>query len=190
MLLQTHRRVRLLKQRRVSNIAVLTQTMELVYIGAGSNLGNREEHILKAEKKVSKFIADVNRSRLYETAPRYRENQPVYLNAVFRGKTGLAPPELLLRLNEIENEAGRDRRASGWMGPRPIDLDILLYGRRIVQSEKLTIPHLRISERGFVLYPLLELDPLLKDPVTGVRYAEWAAALPPQGIYYHTVMPL
>ena len=164
--------------------------MELVYLGIGSNLGNREEHILHAEAKISKILLNVRRSRLYETMPRYKENQPLFLNSVLCGLAQLSPHELLEYIHEIEAEAGRHRGASGWMGPRPIDLDILLFGERSIKTTKLTIPHPRMAERGFVLIPLLELDPHIKDPVSGVKYSDFAARLPRQGIYYHTVMPL
>lgn len=164
--------------------------MELVYIGAGSNLGDRELQISRAGDRISDFCSNVRRSRLYETAPRYLEEQPLFINTVFCGKTRLEPHKLLLQLQKIEDEAGRDRDASGWMGPRPIDLDILLYGSRSIETPELIIPHRGIEERGFVLFPLLELDPLIKNPLTGAAYADCIAALPPQGIYYHTVMPL
>ena len=164
--------------------------MELVYIGVGSNLGNREEHIFHAEEKISRFLIDLKRSRLYETVPRYREDQPLFLNAVFCGMSQIGPLELLEHMHEIERGAGRDRGASGWMGPRPIDLDILLFGERTTETAELTIPHPRMKERGFVLIPLLELDPRIKDPVSGTGFADFAAALPRQGIYYHTVMKL
>ena len=164
--------------------------MERVYLGVGSNLGDRVGHILRAEEKIAKHFTEVKRSRLYETAPRYRTNQPFFLNAVFCGETQSAPEELLSYIHKIEMDAGRDRGASGWMGPRPIDIDILLYGEKSIQTPRLTIPHPRMTERGFVLIPLLELDPFLKDPVTGDKYASIAASLPHQGIYYHTVMPL
>ena len=164
--------------------------MELVYLGVGSNLGNREKHISDAEAKLSEVLLGMRRSRLYQTLPRYHENQPLFLNTVFCGMTSLQPHELLACMQKAEVDAGRDRGASGWMGPRPIDLDILLFGEKSIKTTDLTIPHPRMAERGFVLIPLLELDPVIKDPVSGVKYSEIAAALPRQGIYYHTVMPL
>jgi len=71
------------------------------------------------------------------------------------------------------------------MGPRPIDIDILLFGEMIIRSDTLTVPHPRMKERLFVLVPLIELDPDIREPGTGLRYAEVAAKLPKMGIYYH-----
>ncbi len=164
--------------------------MELVYLGVGSNLGDREGHIRHAEEKISVILSDVKRSRLFETMPKYQENQPLFLNSVFCGICQTGPFELLQYIHKIEHEAGRDRSAAGWMGPRPIDLDILLFGEITLNTAELTIPHPRMKERGFVLIPLLELDPWIKEPVSGIKYSEIAAALPREGIYYHTVMPL
>ena len=73
------------------------------------------------------------------------------------------------------------------MGPRPLDIDILMYGETILNDPILTIPHPRITERKFVLIPLLELKPLLLEPGSGIPYMEYLRKLPSQGIYYHTV---
>ena len=164
--------------------------MELVFIGAGSNLGNRKGHILSAEDALSRYLTNLKRSRIYETLPRYEVNQPRYLNTVFFGDCESEPDELLVRLQEIENDAGRDREKAGWMGPRPLDLDILLFGERIIHTPKLTVPHSLMNERAFVLIPLLELRPLLREPGSSTAYLDFAEKLPRQGIYYHTVKPL
>ena len=76
------------------------------------------------------------------------------------------------------------------MGPRPLDLDILLFGDKIIDTPELVVPHPRIKERAFVLVPLLEIWPRACEPGSGAGYAVFADSLPPQGIYYHTVMPL
>jgi 2-amino-4-hydroxy-6-hydroxymethyldihydropteridine diphosphokinase len=164
--------------------------MEFVYIGIGSNLGDREENIFQAEEKISQVLSETRYSRLYETLPRYHEKQPLFLNAVISGLSQTEPAVLLEYIHTIEYEAGRDRDVSGWMGPRPIDLDILLFGERITNTAELSIPHPRMKERGFVLIPLLELNPLITDPVSGTKFSDFEAKLPRQGIYYHTVKKL
>lgn len=157
--------------------------METVYLGIGSNLGDREANIRKASVELGSFLRDSRRSKLYETLPRYRTNQPNFLNCVITGRTPLSPLELLSEIHRIETLAGRDRQSAGWMGPRPIDVDILLFGNVVLSTEELTIPHPRLIERKFALVPLLELDPLLKAPESGKLYADYLASLEPQGIY-------
>ena len=111
-------------------------------------------------------------SPLYETRPMYVVDQPLYLNAVGRLVCGFAPKVMLGHLQRIEKDLGRDRSRELRMGPRTLDLDILLCGDLVIDSPLLTIPHPRITERMFVLVPLLALAPGLKDPRTGIRYAE------------------
>ena len=82
---------------------------------------------------------------------------------------------------------GRNRIAAGPMGPRPLDIDMLLYGEHRIDSPTLVLPHPRITERKFVLVPLLELSPLLCEPGTGERYIDILEHLGPQGIYYQAV---
>lgn len=158
---------------------------ETVYVGVGSNLGNRAEAIEKAARALSHVIKDLKMSTIYETPPMYREDQPPFLNCVFSGTCILEPLELLGKIHEIEHAAGRDRKKAGWMGPRTIDLDILLFGNRVIDEENLTVPHPRMKERAFVLVPLLELDPLLRDPATGEPYSVQAEKLGREGIYYY-----
>ncbi|MBN1686436.1 MAG: 2-amino-4-hydroxy-6-hydroxymethyldihydropteridine diphosphokinase [Spirochaetales bacterium] len=158
---------------------------ELVYLGVGSNLGNREEAILNAQRQIETILTDFRRSSIYETAPMYREDQPKFLNCVFRGLSSIDPMEVLVRLRDIEHNAGRDRHSAGWMGPRPLDVDILLYGERIIHTDELVVPHPRMHERAFVLVPLIELDPQLRDPRTGVKYADLAVRLGREGIYFY-----
>jgi 2-amino-4-hydroxy-6-hydroxymethyldihydropteridine diphosphokinase len=107
----------------------------------------------------------------------YVVDQPLYLNAVGRLSCGITPKVMLGHLHRIEKDLGRDRTKELRMGPRTLDLDILLYGDLVMDSPTLTIPHPRITERMFVLVPLLALSPRLKDPRTGIRYAESLALL-------------
>ena len=103
----------------------------------------------------------------------YNTDQPEFLNAVFEGETDLAPYDLLDYIHKLEDSSGRDRAKAGWKGPRPLDIDILLYGGMVSDDPVLTLPHPGIRERGFVLIPLAELAPHLADPVTGTPYAQF-----------------
>ena len=100
----------------------------------------------------------------------YNTEQPKFLNAVFYGEWDKDPYELLDYIHTLEDKAGRNRAKAGWKGPRPLDIDILLFGSTISDDPLLTLPHPGIKERGFVLIPLAELAPNLTDPATGTGY--------------------
>ena len=106
-------------------------------------------------------------SSLYHSAPVGRQDQPDFVNAVCRVRTGLPPLTLMHDLLEIESQHGRERRGEKG-GPRTLDLDLLLYDGEAIQSASLTIPHPRLHERAFVLYPLSELEPDLVIPGHGL----------------------
>ncbi len=124
------------------------------------------------ENAVQADGSDFVLSSLYETEPMYVTDQPLFLNAVGRVHSALAPREMLEALHGIENALGRDRGREKRMGPRSIDLDILLCGDLMIEEPDLVIPHPSMAERGFVLVPLLEISPRLADPRTGVPYAD------------------
>ncbi|KAJ6835348.1 folate synthesis bifunctional protein, mitochondrial-like [Iris pallida] len=129
---------------------------EEVVIALGSNVGNRIQNFNEALRLMKKSGINVTRHGcLYETEPAYVTDQPLFLNSAIRGTTKLRPHELLKVLKHIEREL--DRTDGIRYGPRPIDLDILFYGRLKVESESLTIPHERIWERPFVVAPLVDL---------------------------------
>jgi len=130
-----------------------------------------------AESAVYRDADPAELSPLYETRPMYVVDQPLYLNAVGRLPCRIKPKAMLGHLHRIENELGRDRITEIRMGPRTLDLDILLCGDLVMDSPTLTIPHPRMTERMFVLVPLLALSPRLRDPRTGIRYAESLALL-------------
>ena len=153
------------------------------YLSLGSNLGTRERNLNAAVQALSGFLEDVRRSSIYETRPMYVEQQPKFLNMVVSGLCTLQPLELLQRILTLEVRLGRDRNHYLPKGPRIIDIDILLFGRRIVDQEGLRIPHPRLKERQFVLIPLLELAPELKDPISARPLAESLRRLEDQGVY-------
>ena len=137
--------------------------MKTVYIGLGSNLGDRAENLRAARVRLEASGVRIRRgSSLYETEPREVLDQPWFLNQVIEAETTLYPRQLLARLLLIEREMGRLRITPH--GPRTIDLDILLFGNVVVHAAGLEIPHPRMAERRFVLEPLAELAPGLRPP--------------------------
>ena len=155
-----------------------------VYLGIGSNRGDRESTIRAAIADISEYVSDLRVSPLFETQALYYADQQAFLNCAVTGTARASPNELLELVNETEARHGRDRAREIRNGPRTLDIDILLYGSEIRSTERLIIPHPRLSERKFVLLPLLCLDPLLTHPVTGVSLSEYLRRLPSQGIYY------
>jgi 2-amino-4-hydroxy-6-hydroxymethyldihydropteridine diphosphokinase len=133
-----------------------------IYLSLGANLGAREENLNRALTLLPPAVEVLAVSRLYETAPAYRLDQPPFLNLAVKGQTALSPAALLAHLKQIEATLGR--RPGERYGPRPIDLDILFYADRVIETPLVTIPHPRLAERGFVLYPLAEIAPDLLHP--------------------------
>nr|WP_321275191.1 2-amino-4-hydroxy-6-hydroxymethyldihydropteridine diphosphokinase [uncultured Vibrio sp.] len=139
--------------------------MITAYIAVGSNLADpvsQAKQAIEALKTLpeSKFVKS---SQLYSSTPMGPQNQPDYINAVVAIETNLTPLQLLDRTQAIEQEQGRVRKDERW-GPRTLDLDIVLYGNEVINSERLTIPHYGMKEREFVLYPLAEIAPSLQLP--------------------------
>ncbi len=140
-----------------------------VYLGLGSNLGNREKMLEKAAKLINERIGAVEQeSAIYETAAWGNKDQPLFLNQVIKVVTKLLPEEVLTQITQIEEELQR-KRIAHW-GTRTIDIDILFYGNEIVNSTDLIIPHKYMTERNFVLAPLNEIassfvHPVLKETV-------------------------
>ena len=130
---------------------------ERIYLGLGSNLGDRLANLGRAVRELEeRGVRGLRSSRVYETDPVGGPPQPEFLNAVLEAGTELEPRELLKVCLEIEAEMGRVR-GERW-GPRLIDLDLLTYGGIEIDEPDLTVPHPRMHERAFVLVPLLELD--------------------------------
>lgn len=161
---------------------------ELVYLALGSNQGDRIEQLREAVRRLGACVTVQRLSTVYETAAAYVTEQPPYLNMALEARTQLDPPALLACLKQIEREMGRIV-AERW-GPRPIDLDILLYGDRRIESPNLQIPHARMAERPFVLQPLAELAPTLTPPGLQSTIAELARNAPPIGDIIARLGPL
>jgi 2-amino-4-hydroxy-6-hydroxymethyldihydropteridine diphosphokinase len=142
--------------------------MARVYIGIGANLGDREATIHTALERLGaqEEIEVVRVSSLRETDPVGYADQPRFLNGAAALETRLTARELLERMLEVERDLGRTRHGPR-LGPRTIDLDLLLYGDAVVDEPDLVVPHPRMTERAFVLEPLAELDPELVIPGRG-----------------------
>jgi 2-amino-4-hydroxy-6-hydroxymethyldihydropteridine diphosphokinase len=147
-----------------------TADLTRVFVGLGSNLGDREGMLRRAVEAVSELPeTEVSRvSTLRETEPVGILDQPRFLNGVVEIETELSPRELLEGLLAIERSLGRVRSGVPPGGPRTIDLDLLLYGDVRIAEPGLEVPHPRLHERRFVLEPLAELDPALEVPGRGL----------------------
>ncbi len=160
-----------------------------VYIGMGSNLGDRMATLLKAVRKMDSFLKDTRYSSIWETAPQIVEDQPAFLNMVFCGTFSGSPEDLIERLWAIENEAGRNRKNETPKGPRPLDLDILLYGEEQINTEILTIPHPLMNKRAFVLAPLTEIEENITEPSSGILYRKYLDSIVNQGFICYINQP-
>ena len=139
---------------------------ERVFVGLGANLGDATRAVRRAIEALSKLPGTrlVAASSLYRSAP-VDAAGPEYVNAVAELQSSLEPSELLLALQALEQESGRERPYRN--APRTLDLDLLLVGQQQLSTPELTLPHPRLHERAFVLRPLLELDPALVHPRLG-----------------------
>jgi 2-amino-4-hydroxy-6-hydroxymethyldihydropteridine diphosphokinase len=148
---------------------------KLVYLGLGSNIGNSIKHLEKAIEKIASnnTIEIVKIARFYKTKAWGNTEQQDFVNTAISIKTILEPQQLLKALQAIEIELGRVK-IEKW-GPRIIDIDILLYGNRVVNQQQLQIPHPYITQRSFVLAPLHELNAKIKIPNKGymAEYMDW-----------------
>lgn len=149
----------------------------VVYIGFGANLGDRLATIGESLRLIN-ALGDVSAvSPIYESEPVGYLQQPAFLNGVAQLETGLNPDKLLQRLHEIEQRLGRRRTFPN--APRTIDLDILFYGRCIIETPELIVPHPRLQERAFVLLPLADLAPDFVHPLLAKSVGELLRALGP-----------
>jgi 2-amino-4-hydroxy-6-hydroxymethyldihydropteridine diphosphokinase len=151
------------------------------YLGLGSNLGDREANLDRALELLSQRMKIDRISSIYDTEPLGDTDQPRFLNIVCRVFTRLSPEGLLALAKGIESKMGRHGKSGQ---PRPIDIDILLYGDTIVETPGLVIPHPGMAERAFVLVPLAEIAPNLVHPVSGKKIKEMRKAIKEvQGVF-------
>jgi 2-amino-4-hydroxy-6-hydroxymethyldihydropteridine diphosphokinase len=155
---------------------------ERVYLGVGSNLGDRKGNLAMASAALGgvEGVALLRRSRLYDTLA-VGPPQPRFLNAVWELECVLPPRRLLGILQTVEQKLGRT--AKGLQQPRTVDLDVLLFGERILVESDFQIPHAEMHRRRFVLEPLAELAPSARHPVLGCTIRELLAGLPPGDVF-------
>ena len=146
-------------------------------VAIGTNLGDRRAAIAFATGRLSALLSTPVLSDIIETDPvgEGLQDQPLYLNAVMVGDTALTPRQLLDALLQIEADYGRVRPFPG--AARTLDLDLVLLGETIIKQPGLEVPHPRFRERFFVLGPLAEVAPDMRDPVTGLKITELLRAL-------------
>jgi len=148
-----------------------------VFLALGANLGAREATLAAALLELEpRGFRVTSRSGLYLTEPVGGPPQDWYVNQVVQGETALEPTELLAVALDIERVHGRERSVAN--GPRSLDIDVLLFGDRIVDTTRLQMPHPRLHERRFVLVPLAEIAPELRHPVLGLTIRELLARCP------------
>ena len=152
--------------------------MRSIVIAFGSNLGDRRRLILDAAAAVGRLLQNFRLSALVETAPvgAGLENDPPYLNAVGVGESALSARDIFEALRAIETAAGRTRPYAG--APRTLDLDLVLAGDDVVREADLDVPHPRFRDRRFVLAPLVEIAPDVRDPVTGLTAKQLLSGAP------------
>lgn len=153
-----------------------------VYVGLGSNEGDRERHLVRALEALSRIdaVAVLRCSSLFDSAA-VGPSQPRFLNAVVALDCGLPPQRLLTILQRIEYDLGRRRDGTRW-GARCIDLDILLWEGEVIADANLQVPHLELHKRRFALEPLVELSPDVRHPVLGTSVKELLYRLDPQDV--------
>ncbi len=143
----------------------------IVAIALGSNLGDRRAHLTSAIEQLSGLLTDLRVSTFHDTDPvDVPEPQPPYLNGAVVGKTTLEPRALLEALLAIERTRGRERPS--FRAPRTLDLDLILYGDRVIDEPGLAVPHPEFHRRRFVLEPLAEIATELRDPLSGQTIGE------------------
>lgn len=152
--------------------------MAIVYLGLGTNIGNRRGNLVKAAALLAERVGDILAlSGFMETEPWGFESENLFLNAAIKMETPLTPDELLSATQAIEREMGREKKSDGTYHDRVIDIDILLYDNRVIEHPGLIVPHPLMQERLFVMAPLAEIAPFERHPLLGRTFMELADSL-------------
>ena len=152
--------------------------MAIVYLGLGTNIGNRRGNLVKAAALLAERVGDILAlSGFMETEPWGFESENLFLNAAIKMETPLTPDELLSATQAIEREMGREKKSDGSYHDRVIDIDILLYDNRVIEQPGLIVPHPLMQERLFVMAPLAEIAPFERHPLLGQTFMDLADSL-------------
>lgn len=152
--------------------------MAIVYLGLGTNIGNRRGNLVKAAALLAERVGDILAlSGFMETEPWGFDSENLFLNAAIKMETPLTPDELLSATQAIEREMGREKKSDGTYHDRVIDIDILLYDNRVIEQLGLIVPHPLMQERLFVMAPLAEIAPFERHPLLGQTFMELADSL-------------
>lgn len=161
--------------------------MSRVYLGLGSNLGDRYANLQRAVDELRQFVTVTAVSSVYSTEPWGDIDQPAFLNICVAAISSLPPHELLADIKKVERELGRTPTRH-W-GPRLIDIDILFYDDLVLSDETLTVPHPFIADRSFVLVPLADIIPDFRHPQTGLSVQEMLDKVDSSGVERLFEMP-
>lgn len=148
------------------------ERINTAYLSLGSNIEDRYDYLVQACKKLTEFGIIEEISPIYETSPLGFKAESNFLNLVLKFKSEESAPDLLKAINSIENQLGRVRKQSKEYTSRVIDLDIICFNDEIINTEKLSIPHPRYTNRNFVLIPLSDIAPDLFDPILKISIKE------------------
>ena len=160
----------------------MTGSAEVVVLSLGSNVGDSLSTLKKAIRDLSFLLDGMRVSSLYLTTPQDVADQSDFCNLAVLGSSALPPERLLEETQAIEARYGRSRDGARARGPRTLDIDIALFGNRVVRGDNLVIPHERMALRQFVLIPVLELLPDCADPVSGRPFRDILSGLEDQGV--------
>jgi 2-amino-4-hydroxy-6-hydroxymethyldihydropteridine diphosphokinase len=151
--------------------------MHTVFLALGSNVGDSQQHIATAIQLLNERLTNITQAPIYSSRAVGYTDQPDFYNTAIRGETDLEPEDLLLFVKAIEKQIGRIERFR-W-GPREIDIDIIFYDDKTLDTQTLTIPHPRFTERDFVLRPICDIDASHVDPVSKLAVRDLLEKLPP-----------